>query len=92
MPDLPSPATPPPKWWAASRTVWGALITALATVLPIIGPLLGITIPPELIHRLGDQAFLVAQALVGLAGTILTIYGRIRATTPLARRRVILKL
>ncbi len=92
MPDLTSPATPPPKWWAASRTIWGALITAVATVLPIIGPLLGIAIPPELIHQLGDQVLLVAQALVGLVGTILTIYGRIRATTPLARRRVILKL
>jgi hypothetical protein len=88
MTDYPSPA----KWWAASRTIWGALITALATVLPIIGPLLGFTIPPEFIHQLGDQVFVVAQALVGLAGTILTIYGRLRATTSLARRRVILKL
>ena len=73
-------------------TIWGAIITALATVLPALGPLLGFTIPAELIHQLGDQVLLVVQALVGLAGTILTIYGRVRATTPLERRRVILKL
>jgi hypothetical protein len=81
-----------PKWWAASKTVWGALVTGLATVLPALGPLLGYAIPPELIHQLGDQILLLAQALVALAGTILTIYGRVRATTPLARRRVTLKL
>ena len=73
-------------------TIWGAFITALATVLPALGPLLGFNIPAELIHQLGDQVLLLAQALVGLAGTILTIYGRVRATTPLERRRVILKL
>jgi hypothetical protein len=88
---MPDP-TPAPKWWAASRTLWGAFITALATVLPALGPLLGFTIPPELIHQLGEQILLFAQALVGLAGIILTIYGRMRATTPLARRRVTLKL
>jgi hypothetical protein len=88
-----TPATSPlPKWWATSKTVWGALITAMATALPALGPLLGLTIPPELIHQLGDQILLLVQALVGLAGTILTIYGRVRATSPLERRRVILKL
>jgi hypothetical protein len=86
------PAPPPAKWWAASRTIWGALITALATVLPALGPLLGLTIPPELIHQLGDQAVLVVQALAALAGTILTIYGRMRATARLERRPVLLKL
>jgi hypothetical protein len=86
------PATVPSKWWAASRTIWGALITALATVLPALGPLLGFTIPPELIHQLGEQVVLLVQALVALAGTILTIYGRVRATTPLERRRIVLNL
>ena len=79
--------TAPPKWWAASRTIWGALITAVATVLPALGPFLGFTLPPELIHQLGEQVILLVQALVGLAGTILTIYGRLRATAPLERRR-----
>jgi hypothetical protein len=88
---MPDPI-PPPKWWAASRTIWGAFITALATVLPTLGPFLGFTIPPELIHQLGEQVILLMQALVGLAGTILTVYGRVRATTPLERRRIVLNL
>ena len=92
MPEHTPPTTPPPKWWVTSRTLWGAFITALAAVLPALGPLLGFTVPPELIHQLGDQVLLVAQALVGLAGIVLTIYGRVRAITPLERRRVILKL
>jgi hypothetical protein len=91
MTNAPEPAAPA-KWWAASKTVWGALITALATVLPTLAPLLGFDIPPELIHRLGDQVVLVAQAVGGLGGTILTIYGRVHATTPLARRSVTLSL
>ena len=36
-------------------TIWGALITALATVLPAIGPLVGLDITPELVRQLGDQ-------------------------------------
>jgi uncharacterized membrane protein len=82
---------PTRKWWAASKTIWGAVISALATVASALGPLLGVTMSPELIHQLGDQVLLLVQVLVGLTGTILTIYGRIRATTPLARRRVSLK-
>jgi hypothetical protein len=92
MPVSPHHPAAPPKWWAASKTVWGALITGSATVLPALGPLLGLDIPPELIHQLGDQAVAVVQALAVLAGTILTIYGRMRATAPLERRPVILKL
>jgi hypothetical protein len=73
-------------------TVWGAAITALSTVLPVVGPLLGLTITADLVQQLGDQVVLLAQAAGGVAGTILTIYGRARATTPLERRQVNLKL
>jgi hypothetical protein len=93
LPPTPSESTPPaPKWWAASRTVWGAVIAALAAVLPALGPLLGITIPPELVQQLGDQVVQLVQGVVGLVGTILTIYGRMRATAPLKRRPVSLSL
>jgi hypothetical protein len=73
-------------------TVWGAVVTALSTVLPVVGPLLGLSIPPELVHQLGEQAVLLAQAAGGVAGTILTIYGRARATTALERRQVTLTM
>ena len=93
MPDQISPApTVPAKWWPTSMTIWGALITALSTVAPVVGPLVGLDIPPELIRLLGDQAVLLVQAAGGVAGTILTIYGRARATTPLERRQVNLTL
>jgi hypothetical protein len=93
MTDHPTPtAAPPAKWWASSMTIWGAVVTALSTVLPVVGPVLGLNVPPELIHQLGDQVVVLAQAVGGVAGTILTIYGRVRATTALERRQVTLTM
>lgn len=83
---MPNPA-PAPKWWIASRTIWGAFITALATILPALGPLLGFSLPPELVQQLGDQVVVLVQAVAAVAGTALTIYGRLRASSPLVRRR-----
>jgi lysozyme family protein len=71
------------KWWGQSMTIWGALITALSTVLPVLGPLLGLDITSDLVRELGDQVVAVVQAVGGLAGTVLTIYGRTRATARL---------
>jgi hypothetical protein len=85
---LPAPA----KWWASSMTIWGAVITALTAVLPVVGPLVGLDIPPELIRQIGDQVVVLAQAAGGVVGTILTIYGRVRATTALERRQVTLTM
>ena len=83
---------PRPKWWAQSMTIWGALITAAATLLPAVGPLLGLDITPELIRELGDRVVAVAQAVAGLVGTILTIYGRVRATTSIARQQITMRV
>jgi uncharacterized protein (TIGR02594 family) len=80
------------KWWPQSKTVWGAAITAVATVLPVIGPLLGINISSEMIKMLGDQSLVVAQALGGLFGTLLTLYGRSQARGPLMRSDVKLRV
>ena len=65
---MPNPA-PAPKWWIASRTIWGAFITALATILPALGPLLGFSLPPELVQELGDQVVVLVQAVAAVAGT-----------------------
>lgn len=92
MPDQTTTPRDATKWWASSMTIWGAVVTALSTVLPVVGPMLGFDIPPELIHQLGDQIVVLAQAAGGVAGTILTIYGRVRATTPLGRHPVKLTL
>jgi uncharacterized protein (TIGR02594 family) len=75
------------KWWAQSKTLWGTMITAAATVIPVLGPALGITLPADIIQTFGDQAVTAVQALAGLFGTALAIYGRLKASTPLALRK-----
>jgi hypothetical protein len=88
-----TPATPPSppadtKWWGQSMTIWGVIITTLSTVLPAIGPVFGLNLTADLVHQLGDQIVVVGQALGGLIGTIMTIYGRFRATATLERRQL----
>lgn len=80
------------KWWGHSKTVWGALITTLATVLPVIGPLFGLSLPADVITQIGNQTLVVVQAVAGLFGTLLTLYGRSTASVPLMRRDVNLRM
>jgi hypothetical protein len=75
------------KWWAHSKTMWGTLITAAATVIRVLGPALGITLPAEVITTFGDQAVTAVQALTGLFGTVLAIYGRLNAASALTLRK-----
>ncbi len=81
-----------PKWWGQSLTLWGTLITTLATVLPAVGPLIGLEVSGETVQQLGDGMVRVAQALGGVIGVALTIYGRSRASQPLVRRDFLVKL
>ena len=85
-------ATPDSKWWGQSMTIWGVIITTLSTVLPAFGPLLGLDITAELIRQLGDQIVVIVQAVGGLVGTILTIWGRARATTTLERKQLTMNM
>lgn len=85
-------AEPESKWWGQSMTIWGTLITAAATVAPVIGPLIGIDISADTIKQLGGQTAEVARGIAGLLGTVLAIYGRTRAVQPLMRREVALRL
>lgn len=78
--------SPPAKWWGESLTVWGALITAASTVIPALGPVIGLDITGEMVRQLGGQAVQAVQAIGGLLGTILTLYGRVRATSRIERR------
>ncbi len=80
------------KWWGHSMTIWGVIVTSLSTVLPTVGPLLGLNITADLVHQIGDQLVQVVQALGGLVGTVLTIYGRMRATPLLERRQITLNM
>lgn len=74
------------KWWGSSMTIWGALTTGLAALLPALGPLFGLDLTADLVAQLGSQSLAALQAIVALAGTFLTITGRTRAILPLTRR------
>ena len=87
-----APDTADSKWWGHSMTVWGVIITSLSTVLPTVGPLFGLNVTADLVQQLGNQVVQVAQALGGVVGTVLTIYGRMRATTSLERRQITLNM
>ena len=80
------------KWWGQSITIWGAIITGLSTVLPALGPAFGVDITGDLVREAGEGIVQTVQAVGGLLGTIMTIYGRVRATRPLEQRNMQLKL
>jgi hypothetical protein len=97
IPDMPASAPVAsdilnPKWWGHSLTIWGTLITTLSTVVPVLGPALGVNITGDLIRQLGDNTVVMAQAVGGVAGTAMAIWGRIRATQPIERRQFTLTL
>src|SRR5262249_53659045 len=75
------------KWWAQSKTLWGTLITAASTVLPLLEPASGYTLPADVIQPFGDQAITAAQAVTGLIVTALAIYGRFTASSVLTLRK-----
>jgi uncharacterized protein (TIGR02594 family) len=81
------PAAPDSKWWGHSMTVWGIVITTLSFVLPTLAPLVGLDITAELVQQLGQQIVVVVQAVGALIGTLLTIFGRMRASGPLSSAR-----
>jgi hypothetical protein len=95
MPTDTQPATTPSpdaKWWGNSMTIQGIIVTAVSTVLPVLGPVFGLNITAELVHQLGDNVVTFAQAAGGLIGTIMAIYGRMRTSTPLERRQITLSM
>lgn len=91
-PNAPEAAAPSGKWWGQSMTIWGVFITGLSTVLPVVGPLFGFDITADLVQQLGESAVQFAQAAGGLIGTALTVWGRVRATDPIARRQFTMTL
>lgn len=81
-----------PKWWGNSSTIWGAVVTGMAAVLPALAPAFGVSITPDTINTGADQIGAIIQAAVGLAGTIAAIRGRVVATRPLSQKLVSLKI
>jgi len=81
-----------PKWWGESITIWGVIVTALATVAPVLGPLIGLDVTAEMVQQLGQQVVEIAQAVGGVIGTLMAIYGRVRATSPIERRLISVRI
>ena len=92
MTDVSTPTQAQPKWWGESITIWGAVVTGLAAVLPAIGPALGLDVSSTTVHTVAGQITNIAQALVGLVGTLTAVYGRVRAQQPLVQRTLTLKV
>ena len=76
------------KWWGSSVTIWGVLITVLTTVLPAAGPLIGLDINPAMIKGLGGDLTQLVQALGGIIGTGVTVFGRFRASKQLQQKQI----
>lgn len=90
--DTMTPTSTDRKWWGESLTVWGAIVTALSTLLPVLGPLFGLDISAEMIEQFGETVARLIQLFGGLTGTTMTLYGRARATGPLTRREIGLRV
>lgn len=84
MPTVPNSTQPQDtKWWGHSLTIWGVVITTLTTVLPIAARACGYDLSAQAVQDLGVQLTALIQALGGIAGIVMTIAGRARATQPL---------
>lgn len=81
-----------PKWWGQSLTIWGSIVTAVSTVAPVLGPLFGIDIGVDALKDLSDNVVRALQAVGGVVGTAMTIWGRLRASTRLVGRQFTLHL
>ncbi len=66
--------------------------TAAAAILPTLGPLVGLDITSEAVRQIGSDAGAIVQAIAAFVGTLMTLYGRARATAPLVRREMNVKL
>ena len=72
------------KWWGHSITIWGTLVTILSTVVPALAPVTGVDVSGDLVESAGTQVVDAMRAVGALIGTLMTIYGRVRATGPIA--------
>ena len=80
------------KWWGNSVSIWGTIITALSTVLPIVAPMFGLSLSADAIQQIGSGLLQLVQVAGGLIGTVMAIYGRARASQPLMRKPVSIRL
>lgn len=83
--DIESLDEPASKFFAKSKTLWGALIAALASAAPVMSAF-GIELPVS-VEALGAQGDTLLTAAAGLAGTILVVWGRLTAKVDLSVKK-----
>jgi uncharacterized protein (TIGR02594 family) len=71
------------KWWGNSITIWGTIVTILSTIVPALAPATGVDVPGEIVQDGGSQVVDALQTVGTLVGTLITIFGRLRATVPI---------
>lgn len=71
------------KWILTSVAIWGGIITFLSAVLPAVGKVIGWDINPADLVNLGDAGTQAINAIGGMVGTFLIIWGRLRANSAL---------
>jgi hypothetical protein len=70
------------KWIGKSLTFWGIAVTFLSTVLPAVGPFIGLDVTPGEVSEVGTSVTTALQAIGGAIGTVMAIIGRMRAKAP----------
>ena len=63
------------KKWYQSKTIWGSI----AVMASLIAAAIGFDIPKEEINGIVDQVFNLVPEVLALAGSVLAIYGRLKA-------------
>ena len=64
------------KAWWQSKTIWGAIVTVASLALTFFK----VQIDPQTQQVLVNEVTAVVSAVGALVGTVLTIYGRFKAT------------
>jgi len=64
------------KGWYQSKTIWGAIISIVATLISILTHK---TISPETQQVIVNQIVNIATAVAAIAGGIMAIVGRLKA-------------
>jgi uncharacterized membrane protein len=68
------------SWWQ-SKTIWGAVITIIA----LIASLFGYQIDPQTQQIILDRTMAIVTAVGTIVGSVMAIYGRIKATKRIGR-------
>ena len=69
------------KWVGKSVTFLGILITGASQLVPVVAPLLGLTVTAGDVTAIGSDAVGIVENVGTTIGLVITLWGRIRATT-----------